>query len=149
MSKLLALLTQQKALEAQIKELEANEQEAKVLEAVKEIEAVREKFNYNESDFVDVLLTYYNVNATPAAKPAKRAYTKKAAGTATTKAETFNVQVGKDTVPIRRSTNGRLSGELKRAVEAGGFERYDQFLADLMAKNKVESFDDLIKKIGV
>lgn len=146
MSKLLALLTQQKALEAQIKELEANEQEAKVLEAVKEIEAIREKFNYNESDFVDVLLTYYNVNAAPAAK---RAYTKRAA--AKPKADTYPVKIGSETVALRKpdAGGGRLTTQLKMAMTKAGFEKYDLFLNDLMTKNKAKTFDELIEKIGV
>lgn len=146
MSKLLALLTQQKALEAQIKELEANEQEAKVLEAVKEIEAIREKFNYNENDFVDVLLTFYNVNA---AKPAKRAYTKSTA--AKPKADTYPVKIGSDTVALRKpdAGGGRLTTQLKTTMTKAGFEKYDLFLNDLMTKNKAKTFDELIEKIGV
>ncbi|HIE2416453.1 TPA: hypothetical protein ACXLAG_004503 [Pseudomonas aeruginosa] len=146
MSKLLALLTQQKALEAQIKELESNEQEAKVLEAVKEIEAIREKFNYNESDFVDVLLTYYNVNPAPAAK---RAYTKRA--TAKPKADTYPVKIGSETVALRKpdAGGGRLTTQLKMAMTKAGFEKYDLFLNDLMTKNKAKTFDELIEKIGV
>lgn len=144
MSKLLALLTQQKALEAQIKELEANEQEAKVLEAVKEIEAIRKKFDYNESDFVDVLLTFYNVNA---AKPAKRAYTK----STKPKADAYPVKIGSETVALRKpdAGGGRLTTQLKMAMTKAGFEKYDLFLNDLMTKNKAKTFDELIEKIGV
>ena len=134
MSKLLALISQQQ------------EKEAKVFEAVKEIKAVQEKYGYDDKDFVEVLLTFYNVNA---AKPAKRAYTKSTA--AKPKADTYPVKIGAETVALRKpdAGGGRLTTKLKTAMTAAGFEKYDLFLNDLMAKNKVETFDDLIKKIGV
>ncbi|HFH2960056.1 TPA: hypothetical protein ACGJSO_005427 [Pseudomonas aeruginosa] len=144
MSKLLALLTQQKALEAQIKELEANEQEAKVLEAVKEIEAIREKFNYNESDFVDVLLTYYNVNPTPAAKPAKASGTAKPAAK---KAAKYAVKIKGQEVILKESTRGLMNEELKKVVNAAGFEKYGDYLDRLMLDNKADNFKQLIEKL--
>ncbi|MFG9825418.1 hypothetical protein [Pseudomonas aeruginosa] len=144
MSKLLALLTQQKALEAQIKELEANEQEAKVLEAVKEIEAIRKKFDYNESDFVDVLLTFYNVNATPAAKPAKTTGTAKPAAK---KAAKFAVKIKGQEVILKESTRGLMNEELKKVVNAAGFAKYSDYLDRLMLDNKADNFKQLIEKL--
>lgn len=144
MSKLLALLTQQKALEAQIKELEANEQEAKVLEAVKEIEAIREKFNYNESDFVDVLLTYYNVNAAPTARPAKAAGTAKPAAK---KAAKFAVKIKGQEVVLKESTRGLMDEKLKKVVNAAGFSKYSDYLDRLMLDNKADNFKQLIEKL--
>ncbi|MGU1433189.1 hypothetical protein ACSEQY_26400 [Pseudomonas aeruginosa] len=144
MSKLLALLTQQKALEAQIKELEANEQEAKVLEAVKEIEAIREKFNYNESDFVDVLLTYYNVNPAPVAKPAKASGTAKPAAK---KAAKYAVKIKGQEVILKESTRGLMNEELKKVVNAAGFAKYSDYLDRLMLDNKADNFKQLIEKL--
>ncbi|WP_162954493.1 hypothetical protein [Pseudomonas aeruginosa] len=146
MSKLLALITQQKELEAQIKELEKNKEEAKVLEAVKEIKAIQQKYDYNDKDFVNVILTYYNVNPAPAAK---RAYTKSTA--AKPKADTYPVKIGSETVALRKpdAGGGRPTTQLKTAMKAAGFEKYDLFLNDLMTKNKVKTFDELIEKIGV
>lgn len=144
MSKLLALLTQQKALEAQIKELESNEQEAKVLEAVKEIEAIREKFNYNESDFVDVLLTYYNVNAAPAAKPAKAIGTAKPAAK---KAAKYAVKIKGQEVILKESTRGLMNEELKKVVNAAGFAKYSDYLDRLMLDNKADNFKQLMEKL--
>lgn len=144
MSKLLALLTQQKALEAQIKELEANEQEAKVLEAVKEIEVIREKFNYNESDFVDVLLTYYNVNPTPAPKPAKASGTAKPAAK---KAPKYAVKIKGQEVVLKESTRGLMDEKLKKVVNAAGFSKYSDYLDRLMLDNKADNFKQLIEKL--
>lgn len=144
MSKLLALLTQQKALEAQIKELEANEQEAKVLEAVKEIEAIRKKFDYNESDFVDVLLTYYNVNAAPAPKTAKASGTAKPAAK---KAAKYAVKIKGQEVILKESTRGLMNEELKKVVNAAGFEKYGDYLDRLMLDNKADNFKQLIEKL--
>ncbi|UNG17533.1 hypothetical protein [Stutzerimonas zhaodongensis] len=146
MSQLLALIAQQQQIEAQIAKLKTDEKEAKVFEAVKEIKAVQQKYSYNDKDFVDVLLTFYNVNA---AKPAKRAYTKSAA--AKPKADTYPVKIGSETVALRKPTAkpGRLTTQLKTAMTKAGFEKYDLFLNDLMTKNKVKTFDELIEKIGV
>ncbi|HBA2965484.1 TPA: hypothetical protein N2X54_004550 [Escherichia coli] len=146
MSKLLALISQQQEIEAQIEKLKKDEKEAKVFEAVKEIKAVQQKYGYEDKDFVDVLLTFYNVNA---AKPAKRAYTKSTA--AKPKADTYPVKIGADTVALRKpdAGGGRLTTKLKTAMTKAGFEKYDLFLNDLMTKNKVKTFDELIEKIGV
>lgn len=145
MSKLLALISQQQEIEAQIAKLKKDEKEAKVFEAVKEIKAVQQKYGYEDKDFVEVLLTFYNVNA---AKPAKRAYTK----STKPKADTFTVKIGAETVELRKPTGkggGRLTTQLKTAMTKAGFEKYDLFLNDLMTKNKVKTFDELIEKIGV
>ena len=147
MSQLLALMAQQQQIEAQIAKLKTDEKEAKVLEAVEEIKAIQQKYGYDEKDFVNLLLTYYNVNA---AKPAKRAYTKSAA--AKPKADTFPVKIGADTVELRKPTGkggGRLTTQLKTAMTKAGFEKYDLFLNDLMTKNKVKTFEELVNKIGV
>jgi len=146
MSKLLALITQQKELEAQIAKLKKDENEAKVFEAVKEIKAVQQKYNYEDKDFVNLLLTFYNVNA---AKPAKRAYTKSTA--AKPKADAYPVKIGTETVALRKpdAGGGRPTTQLKTAMEKAGFEKYDLFLNDLMTKNKVKTFEELIEKIGV
>lgn len=147
MSQLLALMAQQQQIEAQIAKLKTDEKEAKVLEAVEEIKAIQQKYGYDEKDFVNLLLTYYNVNA---AKPAKRAYTKSAA--AKPKADTFPVKIGAETVELRKPTGkggGRLTTQLKTAMTKAGFEKYDLFLNDLMTKNKVKTFEELVNKIGV
>ncbi|EIZ2938376.1 hypothetical protein MP293_003502 [Escherichia coli] len=146
MSKLLALISQQQEIEAQIEKLKKDEKEVKVFEAVKEIKAVQQKYGYEDKDFVDVLLTFYNVNE---AKPAKRAYAKSAA--AKPKAETFPVKIGAETVELRKPTAkpGRLTKALKATMTKAGFEKYDLFLSDLMAKNKVKTFEELVNKIGV
>lgn len=144
MSKLLALISQQQEIEAQIAKLKKDEKEAKVFEAVKEIKAVQQKYGYEDKDFVEVLLTFYNVNA---AKPAKRAYTK----STKPKADTYPVKIGSETVALRKpdAGGGRPTTQLKTAMKAAGFEKYDLFLNDLMTKNKVKTFDELIEKIGV
>jgi len=146
MSKLLALISQQQEIEAQIEKLKKDEKEAKVFEAVKEIKAVQQKYGYEDKDFVEVLLTFYNVNA---AKPAKRAYTKSTA--AKPKADTYPVKIGAETVALRKPTakSGRLPKNLKTAMTAAGFEKYDLYLADLMKKNDVPTFGELVRKIGV
>lgn len=146
MSKLLALISRQQEIEAQIAKLKKDEKEAKVFEAVKEIKAIQQKYDYNDKDFVNVLLTYYNVNHAPAAK---RAYTKSTA--AKPKADTYPVKIGSETVALRKpdAGGGRLTTQLKTAMTKAGFEKYDLFLNDLMTKNKVKTFDELIEKIGV
>ena len=144
MSKLLALLTQQRALEAQIKELESNEQEAKVLDAVKEIEAIRKKYKYEESDFVDVLLTYYNVNAAPTAKTAKATGTAKPAAK---KAPKFKVKIKGQEVILKESTRGLMNEELQKVVNAAGFTKYSEYLDRLMLDNKADNFKHLIEKL--
>lgn len=144
MSQLLALISQQQEIEAQIAKLKKDEKEAKVLEAVKEIEAIREKFNYNESDFVDVLLTYYNVNAAPAAKPAKATGTAKPA---TKKAAKYAVKIKGQEVILKESTRGLMNEELKKVVNAAGFAKYSDYLDRLMLDNKADNFKQLIEKL--
>lgn len=146
MSKLLALISQQQEIEAQIAKLKKDEKEAKVFEAVKEIKSVQQKYGYEDKDFVDVLLTFYNVNA---AKPAKRAYTKSTASKP--KADTYPVKIGAETVALRKpdAGGGRLTTQLKTAMTKAGFKKYDLFLNDLMTKNKVKTFEELVNKIGI
>lgn len=58
MSKLLDLLAQQKQLEEQIKNLRENEEEAKVIEFVEELETLRDKYGYSVAEFVDVVHSF-------------------------------------------------------------------------------------------
>ncbi|HBN8281537.1 TPA: hypothetical protein L3682_005602 [Pseudomonas aeruginosa] len=144
MSKLLALISQQQEIEAQIAKLKTDEKEAKVLEAVKEIKAIQQKYGYNEKDFVDLLLTYYNVNAAPAAKPAKATGTAKPA---TKKAAKYAVKIKGQEVILKESTRGLMNEELKKVVNAAGFAKYSDYLDRLMLDNKADNFKQLIEKL--
>lgn len=141
MSKLLALISQQQEIEAQIAKLKKDEKEAKVFEAVKEIKAVQQKYGYEDKDFVDVLLTFYNVNA---AKPAKATGTAKPA---TKKAAKYAVKIKGQEVILKESTRGLMNEELKKVVNAAGFAKYSDYLDRLMLDNKADNFKQLIEKL--
>lgn len=42
-----------------------------------------------------------------------------------------------------------MKPDLEKAVKAGGFTKYKDYLADLIKKNDADSFEALIKKLGV
>lgn len=144
MSKLLALISQQQEIEAQIAILKKDEKEAKVFEAVKEIKAVQQKYGYEDKDFVDVLLTFYNVNAAPAAKPAKAVGTAKPAAK---KAAKYAVKIKGQEVILKESTRGLMNEELKKVVSAAGFAKYSDYLDRLILDNKADNFKQLIEKL--
>ncbi|EMM6202446.1 hypothetical protein RZ589_003681 [Pseudomonas aeruginosa] len=140
MSKLLDLLAQQKAIVEQIKKLEADENEAKVLKFVEELEALREKHGYNVADFIDVVHSLHNVKT-----PAKNA---KSVSENTPKApkvptEKWKVKIDGVDFVLKKSKQGIAS----KAMKAKGFNSYSAFLDDLMKKNKVETFEALIEKL--
>ncbi|QEQ90281.1 hypothetical protein [Pseudomonas juntendi] len=140
MSKLLDLLAQQKAIVEQIKKLEADENEAKVLKFVEELEALREKHGYNVADFIDVVHSLHNVKT-----PAKNA---KSVSENTPKApkvptEKWKVKIDGVDFILKKSKQGIAS----KAMKAKGFNSYSAFLDDLMKKNKVETFEALIEKL--
>jgi hypothetical protein len=141
MSKLLALISQQQEIEAQIEKLKKDENEAKVFEAVKEIKAVQQKYGYEDKDFVDVLLTFYNVNS---AKPAKASGTAKPAAQ---KAAKFKVKIKGQEVILKESTRGLMNEELKKVVNAAGFAKYSDYLDRLMLDNKADNFKHLMEKL--
>ena len=142
MSKLLDLLAQQKQLEEQIKSLQSNEQEAKVMKFVEELEALRNKYGYKVPDFIDVVHSLHGVKTaakTPRSvseKPPKEA-----------KPQSKVVIDGVEVV-LKESTQGKMKPDLEKAVKTAGFTKYKDYLADLIKKNEVEDFDALIKKLG-
>lgn len=142
MSKLLDLLAQQKALAEQIKILEADEKEAKVLKFVEELEALREKHGYNVADFVGVVHSLHNVKTI-----AKN--TQSVSDKAPKEAKPqYKVVIDGVELVLKESTQGKMKPDLEKAVKAAGFTKYKEYLADLIKKNKVEDFDTLIKKLG-
>ena len=142
MSKLLDLLAQQKALADQIKILEADEKEAKVLKFVEELEALREKHGYNVADFVGVVHSLHNVKTI-----AKN--TQSVSDKAPKEAKPqYKVVIDGVELVLKESTQGKMKPDLEKAVKAAGFTKYKEYLADLIKKNKVEDFDTLIKKLG-
>lgn len=142
MSKLLDLLAQQKSLEAQIESLKADANEAKVLDLVAELDALREKHGYNEADFVGVVLSYYKVET-----PAKTG--KSVSDKAPKEAKPqYKVVIDGVELVLKESTQGKMKPDLEKAVKAAGFTKYKDYLGDLIKKNKVEGFDALIKKLN-
>ncbi|MCS3417147.1 hypothetical protein M2399_002583 [Pseudomonas sp. BIGb0450] len=145
MSKLLDLLAQQNAIAEQqnaiaeqIKTLQADEKEAKVLKFVEELEALREKHGYNVADFIDVVHSLHNVKT--AAKNVKSVSVK----TTKAKAPKFKVVIdGVETI-----LQSKKAGAVGAKIEKLGFSTYADYLADLMKKNDVNSFDVLIEKLG-
>lgn len=138
MSKLLDLLAQQKQLEEQIKSLQSNEQEAKVMKFVEELEALRNKYGYKVPDFLDVVHSLHRVK-TPA-KTAQSVSVK----TTKAKAPKFKVKIdGVETI-----LQSKKAGAVGKTIEALGFTTYADYLNDLIKKNKVADFDALIKKLN-
>ena len=138
MSKLLDLLAQQKQLEEQIKNLRENEEEAKVIEFVEELETLRDKYGYSVAEFVDVVHSLHQIK-TPAKTP-KSVSVK----TTKTKAPKFKVMInGVETI-----LQSKKAGAVGKTIEALGFTTYADYLADLIKKNKVADFDALIKKLN-
>lgn len=142
MSKLLDLLAQQKALAEQIKRLEADENEAKVIKFVEELDALRDKYGYEVPEFVGVVHSYYQVET-----PAKNA--KSVSEKAPKEAKTqYKVVIDGVELVLKESTQGKMKPDLEKAVKAAGFTKYKDYLVDLIKKNKVEDFDALIKNLG-
>ncbi|MGE8477800.1 hypothetical protein [Pseudomonas sp. FP2294] len=140
MSKLLDLLAQQKSLEAQIESLKADANEAKVLDLVEELDALREKHGYNEADFVGVVLSYYKVETPAKTGKSVSENAPKAPKEPTTK---YKVEIDGVEFILKKSKQGIAS----QAMKDKGFKTYSLFLADLMKKNEVDTFEDLIDKL--
>lgn len=138
MSKLLDLLAQQKQLEEQIKSLQSNEQEAKVMKFVEELEALRNKYGYTVPDFVGVVHSLHGDH-----KPAK---TSKSVSVKTTKAKAQKYKVMID--GVETTLQSKKAGAVGKTIEALGFTTYADYLADLIKKNEVADFDALIKKLN-
>ncbi|WP_339491469.1 hypothetical protein [Pseudomonas sp. EA_15y_Pfl2_R67] len=138
MSKLLDLLAQQKQLEEQIKSLQSNEQEAKVMKFVEELEALRNKYGYKVPDFLDVVHSLHRVKT-----PAKTAQSM-SVKTTRAKAPKFKVVInGVETI-----LQSKKAGAVSKTIAALGFTTYADYLNDLIKKNKVTDFDALIKKLN-
>lgn len=140
MSKLLDLLAQQKQLEEQIKSLQSNEQEAKVMKFVEELEALRNKYAYTVPDFIDVVHSYHRIKS-----PAK---TSKSVSDNAPKApkepsDKWKVQIDGVEFILKKAKQGIAS----QAMKDKGFKTYSLFLADLMKKNEVDTFEALIDKL--
>lgn len=142
MSKLLDLLAQQKQLEEQIKSLQSNEQEAKVMKFVEELEALRNKYTYTVPDFIDVVHSLHQIKT-----PAKTARSVSEKAPKEIKPQ-FKVTINGVDVVLKESTRGIMKEDLESVVKKAGFKKYADYLADLMKKNDVDSFDALIKKLG-
>ncbi|EPJ6191671.1 hypothetical protein [Pseudomonas aeruginosa] len=138
MSKLLDLLAQQKAIVEQIKKLEADEKEAKVIKFVEELEALREKHGYSVPDFIDVVHSLHNVK-TPAKTPKSVSVRAPRA-----KATKYKVMINGVETVLQSKKAGAVDGKIK----ALGFTTYADYLNDLFKKNKVADFDALIKKLN-
>lgn len=137
MSKLLDLLAQQKQLEEQIKSLQSNEQEAKVMKFVEELEALRSKYGYTVPAFVGVVHSLHGAHI-----PAK---TPKNVSEKTTKAKAPKFKVVID--GVETILQSKKAGAVGKTIEALGFTTYADYLNDLIKKNEVADFDALIKKL--
>lgn len=140
MSKLLDLLAQQKTLEAQIESLKADANEAKVLKLVEELDALRVKHSYSEADFIDVVHSYYKVE-TPA--KTRKAVSENAPKPPKQPSDKWKVKIDGVEYILKKAKQGIAS----QAMKDKGFKTYSLFLADLMKKNKVETFEALIEKL--
>lgn len=140
MSKLLDLLAQQKQLEEQIKNLKADANEAKVLELVEDLDALRVKHGYTEADFVGVVHSYYKVETPAKTRKSVSEDAPKAPKEPTTK---YKVEIDGVEFILKKSKQGIAS----QAMKDKGFKTYSLFLADLMKKNEVDTFEDLIDKL--
>lgn len=141
MSKLLDLLAQQKHLEEQIKSLQSNEEEAKVMKFVEELEALRNKYGYTVPAFVGVVHSLHGSHI-PAKTP--KSVSDKAPKEAKPQ---YKVVIDGVELVLKESTQGKMKPDLEKAVKAAGFTKYKDYLADLIKKNEVESFEGLIKKL--
>lgn len=148
MSKLLDLLAQQNAIAdqqnaiaEQIKTLQADAKEAKVLKFVEELEALREKHGYNVADFIGVVHSLHNVKT-----PAKTAQSVSVKTPKVAKPQ-YRVMVDGVEVVLREASQGNMKPNLEKVVKTAGFTKYKDYVADLIKKNKVKTFDDLIKKL--
>ncbi|MGY3325983.1 hypothetical protein SAMN05216577_112100 [Pseudomonas citronellolis] len=140
MSKLLDLLAQQKSLEAQIESLKADANEAKVLDLVEELDALREKHGYNEADFVSVVLSYYHLE-TPA--KTRKSVSENVPKTPKEPSDKWKVTIDGVEFILKKAKQGIAS----QAMKDKGFKTYALFLADLMKKNEVDTFEALIDKL--
>lgn len=145
MSKLLDLLAQQNAIAEQqnaiaeqIKTLKADEKEAKVLKFVEDLEALRNKHGYSVPDFIGVVHSLHNVKTT--------AKTPKSVSEKTPRAKSPKYKVMIDGAEV--ILQSKKVGAVGKSIEALGFTTYADYLADLMKKSDVETFDALIEKLG-
>lgn len=148
MSKLLDLLAQQhtiaeqqNAIAEQIKTLQSNEEEAKVMKFVEELEALRNKYGYKVPDFIDVVHSLHGV------KTAAKTPTSVSVKTPKVAKPQYRVVVDGVEVVLREASQGTMKPDLEKVVKAAGFTKYKDYIADLIEKNKVKTFDDLIKKL--
>ncbi len=141
MSKLLDLLAQQKLLEQQIESLKSNEQEAKVIKFVEELEVLRTKHGYSVPDFIDVVHSLHNIKTTAKTPTSVSVKTPKVAK------PQYRVVVDGVEVVLREASQGTMKPDLEKVVKAAGFIKYKDYVAELIKKNKVKTFEDLIKKL--
>ena len=140
MSKLLDLLAQQKQLEEQIKNLRENEEEAKVIEFVEELETLRDKYGYSVAEFVDVVHSLHQIK-TPAKTP--KSVSDDAPKAPKEPSDKWKVQIDGVEFILKKAKQGIAS----QAMKDKGFKTYALFLADLMQKNEVDTFEALIDKL--
>ncbi|HHM8948441.1 TPA: hypothetical protein ACRNDK_002653 [Pseudomonas aeruginosa] len=138
MSKLLDLLAQQEALATQIEKLKKDENEAKVIKVVDELESLRKKFDYEKTDFVNVVLSFYQVNFSSK---------KNRSSTKAEKRKQYKVNIDGVDLVLKESTRGIMKEDLAEAVKKAGFSKYSEFLEDLLKKNNADDFDELIDKL--
>ena len=140
MSKLLDLLAQQKRLEAEIENLKSNADEAKVIDFVDQLEALRTDFAYSVPDFIAVVHSYYEIKSPAKTGKSVSENAPKAPKEPSTK---YKVVIDGVEFILKKSKQGIAS----KAMKDKGFKTYSLFLADLMKKNEVENFDALINKL--
>ena len=147
MSKLLDLLAQQhaiaeqqNAIAEQIKTLQSNEEEAKVMKFVEELEALRNKYGYKVPDFVDVVHSLHQIK-TPAKTP--KSVSEDVPKAPKEPSDKWKVQIDGVEFILKKAKQGIAS----QAMKDKGFKTYALFLADLMQKNEVDTFEALIDKL--
>jgi hypothetical protein len=144
MSKLIDLIAQQRLLEKQIEDLKEDREEAEALEFAQEIEALRNKYQYIESYVVEVVHSLYQVKI-----PAEtgKSVSDNAPKAPKEPAEKWKVRIDGVDVVLKESNRGIMKEDLEKVVKAAGFTKYKDYIADLIKKNNVKTFDDLIKKL--
>lgn len=135
-----AIAEQKKTIAEQIENLKADEKEAKVLKFVEELEALREKHGYNVADFIDVVHSLHNVKTV--AKNTK-SVSENAPKAPKAPTEKWKVKIDGVEFILKKAKQGIAS----QAMKDKGFKTYSLFLADLMKKNEVDTFEALIDKL--
>lgn len=125
-------------LKSKSKVIQSNEQEAKVMKFVEELEALRNKYAYTVPAFVGVVHSLHGDH-----KPAKNV---KSVSVKTTKAKAQKFKVMID--GVETTLQSKKAGAVGKTIEALGFTTYADYLNDLIKKNKVADFDALIKKLN-